>query len=121
LIKSGTLSPATREPSICCVMGASRNPLAPLPGYDCLVVGSRAVLVGSVSSGNWSASGGWRTCTTLTTVCSGALSRSKFSRPRSIATGGFVERCRRGLVRPSTSASRTSSRPPRGFRTMYGV
>jgi hypothetical protein len=35
--------------------------------------------------------------------------------------GGFVERFRRGPVRPPTSASRTSSRPPRGFRTMSRI
>ena len=53
----------------------------------------------------------------LTNVCSGLLSRS-MSTSAFDRDGGFVERFRRGPVRPPTSASRTSSRPPRGFRTM---
>ena len=54
----------------------------------------------------------------LTSVCLGVMSRSRSSRQHSIATGGLVERFCRGPARPPTSASRTSSRPPRGFRTM---
>ena len=81
------------------------------PRYDLLVVGPTAVLGGSLSSGNCSPRGYGRRVRGSRPSARARLSRSRSSRQRSIAAGGFVERFHRGLVWPPTSTSRTSSPP----------
>lgn len=98
----------------------SRNSSRAAPPVEVVVVGRTAVLVGSVSWGNWSGAGGWPTYASPATVCSAASSRSGSTRQRSIASEALSSGSAGARAGRPPQPAEHRRRPRRGFARCPG-